>query len=464
MVILRSILAGVLLLSSFAPFNIWPGVFLGSILLFHQIVGRNWFQRFYLTFISALAFFLPLLHWSSTYVGSVPWLILAVGESLLFSIISLFAYKRDVKSVFLFSASFVLIEILRMKAPFGGFGWGRIGHTQTYFLASTYPIVGVTGVSFLVLIISLLIYLMKFRLISIVVLSVVLGANLPSDLHKVGTLRIAAVQGGVDQLGLNFNERAYSVLQRHADVTRNLGESYDLVVWPENASDIDPVKNLKAREIIQSLLAAKDFPLLVGAVEQRPGGPINSSLLFDSKGELKSRYIKQDLAPFGEYIPLRTLAEFISPEARSVRNFIPGKEWTLHSVKDAGLISVICFEILDDDHIKHGASRSEIIVNQTNNATFGRSNQAAQQLQIAQSRAAELGREVLSVSTTGFTAHIDTRGRILEELPQFDPGYLEVDLQRYEGETLASRLNSWQWVGFLFFLMAISRPRYLADN
>ena len=118
MVILRSILAGVLLLSSFAPFNIWPGVFLGSILLFHQIVGRNWFQRFYLTFISALAFFLPLLHWSSTYVGSVPWLILAVGESLLFSIISLFAYKRDVKSVFLFSASFVLIEILRMKAPF----------------------------------------------------------------------------------------------------------------------------------------------------------------------------------------------------------------------------------------------------------------------------------------------------------------------------------------------------------
>jgi apolipoprotein N-acyltransferase len=128
------------------------------------------------------------------------------------------------------------------------------------------------------------------------------------------------------------------------------------------------------------------------------------------------------------------------------------------------LITVICFEILDDDHLKNGANKSEIIVNQTNNATFGRSNQAAQQLQIARSRAAELGKEILSVSTTGFTAHIDNRGEIIKEIPQFDAGYLDAEVQRYAGETWASRLNSWFWVGFLLLVMGISRARYLADN
>lgn len=417
-----------------------------------------------MSFISALAFFLPLFHWSSTYVGAIPWLILAIGEAIIFSVIALFSYKKDVKSLFLFSAFFALIEIIRMKVPFGGFGWGRIGHTQTDSLTGVYPLVGVTGITFLVLIISLSIYLIRLRIIAAIFLLVFIGSSLPSDLNKLGTIRIAAVQGGVDELGLNFNDRAYSVLQRHAKVTKEIEQAYDLVVWPENASDLDPIKNVRAREIVQSLLDEKDFALLVGAVEQRPKGPVNSSLLFDNSGTLRSRYVKQDLAPFGEYIPLRTLAEFVTPEAKSVRNFIPGDQWVLHKVNDAKLISVICFEILDDDHLKNGASSSEIIVNQTNNATFGQSNQAAQQLQIARSRAAELGKEILSVSTTGFTAHIDNRGQIIEEIPQFDPGYLDAEVRRYEGETLASRLNSWLWVGSLLLLIGISRARYLADN
>ena len=464
MVILKSILTGALFLSSFAPFNFWPGVFLGSMLLFHQIVDRGILQRIYLSFISALAFFLPLFHWSSTYVGAIPWLILAIGEALIFSVIALFSYRKDVKSLFLFSAFFALIEILRMKVPFGGFGWGRIGHTQTDSLANLYPFVGITGITFLVLIVSLSLYLMKFRLIVAIFLLVLIVSNLPSDLNKLGTIRIAAVQGGVDELGLNFNDRAYSVLQRHAKITENLEQAYDLVVWPENASDLDPIKDVRAQGIVKSVLAEKDFPLLVGAVEQRPEGPVNSSLFFDNSGTLRSRYVKQDLAPFGEYIPLRTLAEFVTPEAKSVRNFISGDQWVLHKVNDANLISVICFEILDDDHLKNGANKSEIIVNQTNNATFGRSNQAAQQLQIARSRATELGKEILSVSTTGFTAHIDNRGQIIEEIPQFDAGYLDAEVQRYEGETWASRLNSWFWAGFLLLVMGISRAWYLADN
>lgn len=96
-------------------------------------------------------------------------------------------------------------------------------------------------------------------------------------------------------------------------------------------------------------------PLLIGAVEQRSSGPLNSSLLFGADGELLSRYLKQDLAPFGEYIPLRSISEAITPLAKQVRDFIPGDNWVRHKVDGIEFQSFICFEVLDDDHIQAGA-------------------------------------------------------------------------------------------------------------
>ncbi|NCZ58105.1 MAG: apolipoprotein N-acyltransferase, partial [Actinobacteria bacterium] len=98
---------------------------------------------------------------------------------------------------------------------------------------------------------------------------------------------------------------------------------------------------------------------------------------------------------------------------------------------------------------------------QTNNATFGRSNEAAQQLQITRSRAAESGRDYVVVSTTGFTAHVDSRGKVVARAPQFaaDSLTMKVRLQEPSKETPAQKLNSWFWVVSLGLAMAFSRWR-----
>ena len=216
------------------------------------------------------------------------------------------------------------------------------------------------------------------------------------------------------------------------------------------------MRNAVAQSAITNLISEKQIPLLVGAVENSKLGPINSSLYYNSGGVVTSRYVKQDLAPFGEYIPLRNVAESISAFARDVRDFQAGNSWIKHSVLGVPFQSIICFEILDDDHVRAGTRGTGFLVAQTNNATFGKSAEAAQQLQITRARAAELGRDIAVVSTTGFTAHIGSDGEIRKEAPQFETTVLRMVIKAVDPQqqTPASRIPTGVWFGFLGCLLA----------
>lgn len=460
--VLPAILSGILLFSGFAPLELWPGPFLGIALLFSLLNAKSFRQRISLSFIAGMSFFLPLLHWSSVYVGSIPWLVLATGESAIFALIGLLRWHRQWHSALSFAALFTLIELLRMKWPFGGFGWGRMGFTQIDSMTALYPIVGVTGVSLLIACSSfaLLAFRRTIFIFGVIFLASTIPHNFLNPEEQDRVLHVTAVQGGVDKLGFDFNDRALRVLERHVAATPAISKT-DLYVWPENASDVDPLKNERANSLITDLIEKIDSPLLVGAVESTSKGPMNSSLLFDSDVEIESRYVKQDLAPFGEYMPVRKMAEAISPYAKSVRDFVPGTRWVKHYVSGIPFQSLICFEVLDDDHAKSGIKGTSFVVTQTNNATFGRSYEAAQQLQITRSRAAESGRNFVVVSTTGFTSHLDSSGHIVAVAKQFSAEALtmKVGLVDPASMSLAQRFNSLIWTLGLLLILGLTRMR-----
>ena len=431
--------SGLLFWSGFAPLEFWVGPYLGAALLYRALSRSGLRYRFAIAALAGLAFFAPLLHWSGSFVGSVPWLALTVLQTGLFALVALAP-----RNPFGFAITFTLIELLRMKAPFGGFGWGRIGFTQVEILNHLYPIIGVTGISLLVLLLGAL--LNQMQLTSATALSIfILAPMLLSTAPATGAIEVVAVQGGVDKLGLDFSNRPLSVFNRHIAATSELDITPDLVIWPENSADIDPLSNPVAKRSIQATLADLATPILVGAVQRDQFGPQNVAILFNPDGSIASRYQKQDLAPFGEYMPLRALAEAIVPQARQVNDFQPGDIWVIHQVAGAAFTSPICFEVLDDDLIKSAARGVDFIATQTNNATFGTSPQATQQLQIIRARAAEVGREFAVVSTTGHTAKVEIDGSISARLPQFATGALEMQVGLRSEVTMATRLNSWHW-------------------
>src|SRR5699024_2767520 len=87
--------------------------------------------------------------------------------------------------------------------------------------------------------------------------------------HTTATIKVAAIQGNVSRLGLEFNAQRRAVLDNQVNVTQALavsGEDVDIVLWPENSSDVNPFRDRQARALINEAVDSVGVPVLVGTL------------------------------------------------------------------------------------------------------------------------------------------------------------------------------------------------------
>ncbi|MGL4178616.1 MAG: apolipoprotein N-acyltransferase, partial [Dermatophilaceae bacterium] len=239
------------------------------------------------------------------------------------------------------------------------------------------------------------------------------------------TAAVGFVQGNVPTAGLDFNAERRAVLDNHVRGTEALmtraPDDLTVVVWPENSSDIDPLRNADAAAQVERARAAAGVPLVVGAVlSEPPGRSSNVSLFYDGRGAYPQRYTKLHPVPFAEYIPHREFFRVFSPAADLAGNFVAGEVIGAFRVPAPGgeytLLPTICFEVAYDQLMRDsvaaaGASDSLLLV-QTNNATFGYTAESEQQFAISRVRAVEHARSVVHVSTVGVSGFVAPDGSV----------------------------------------------------
>ncbi|MDP1491726.1 hypothetical protein, partial [Klebsiella pneumoniae] len=80
----------------------------------------------------------------------------------------------------------------------------------------------------------------------------------------------------------------------------------DVVIWPENASDIDPLRNADAAADITRASEAIGAPILVGTVlVNADRTTTNSVIVWDGANGPQEQHDKKIIQPFGEYLPYR---------------------------------------------------------------------------------------------------------------------------------------------------------------
>ena len=406
------------------------------------------------TFIFAATLNLIVLHWSSTFVGSVPWIILALGLSIFYLPLALVS-RWGMTS---YPLIFIMLEEVRNRFPFGGFGWVRIAYTQADAPFSKIAAIGgASGLSALAVLSGLILYFGAKREFSLITFLPFLLLFVPVNLTVTSATNVLMVQGNVPQMGLDFNSRAKAVFNNHFERTQvelAKDSNVDFVLWPENSVDVDPFVNQDVKKALDSV----QKPLIIGAILGKGNKFLNTSILWG--GELPPIYIKQHLTPFGEYIPLRSLASLISPYTDRVTDFEPGQAQVLFKVKDAVIAPIICFELVDDQLLHEAALSSNILAVQTNSATFGMSAESAQQLSITRVRAIEHGRNIVSVSTTGYSAVIDYQGKVLQQTSMGTADTIRAEVDLLRGQTPRDKAGDWALIGVLFALMLIARRAY----
>ena len=472
-------MGGVLLEKAFAPTSWWVlAPFAVALLL---VALRRDSVRWGLASGGSfgLVFFLQHVWWATVSVGSpIGWLALAAAQAAFVAAFgggwvwvrrSAWLHGRPGSQVVAVAVAWVAVERFRARWPFGGFPWGGLAFSQVDGpLLRLAPVGGTTLVSTTVVVLGAAIALgtagsgRSVRRAGIVAgtataLAVVAAQTLaPATSAQAGTLRIGAVQGDVPSTDVNDRRRALQVTGNHVAGTQSLVRpvgpgSLDLVLWPESAADVDPRADAEVAALVDEAARTAGAPILLGTQRLTPGRRFNDYVLWQpAKGAVAS-YTKQHPVPFGEYVPYRAFFRRLAPVVDRInRDMAPGTGTALVSVpvprlgRSVPLTTVICFEVAYDDLVRRSVlAGTEAIVVPTNNASFGRTQEAAQQLTMSRFRAAEHDRAVVQISTVGVSAVIDPDGTVRASTGLFTAEQLRADLPLRTSLTLADRLGDW---------------------
>ncbi len=425
----------------------WPLTIVGCAAVLLALRGRSIPGAMLVGAIGAFAYYGALIEWLTVYLGLVPWLALTMAQVALCvvgAVLITLAWRwvprawpgtagRLLLTPVIVAAAFTAREALASVWPFGGFAWGRLAHSQAEGpLVEWAAWVGFSGLSFLLawLAATLAVVVIERRVpvLPRIALPVGLAAALLAwpafPITTSGTITVAAVQGNSNS-GLFADYERGEILHDHYDATTTLfdrGLELDVVVWPENASDLNPLTSEYAASVLDLVSDRLDAPLVVGTITEEGEKSFNSVLLWQAGEGAVDQYDKVHPVPFAEYLPAR---EFFYPLAPSLFDLVPrdysfGERDTVVDLDGVIAGISICYDIVDDDllarQIDEGA---QVLLAPTNNADFGVSDQSVQQLAIARLRAVESGRTLVNTSTVGASAIVLPDGSTLDELPLF---------------------------------------------
>ncbi|MBD8506827.1 apolipoprotein N-acyltransferase [Hoyosella sp. G463] len=499
---LLSVLAGILLYLSFPPSPHWYAAPLGIALLVGVLTG--WAGRpisaragFGHGFLAGAGFFIPLLPWIGMYVGALPWLALALVCALymgLFGAGAAVAWRLPrYAAIAAIPAVWAAAEWLRSSFPFGGFPWGRLAFGQSG--SPLLPVAALGGAPLLSAAVALLgmaVLLLGAAIArrdiqagaaTVVSLGLVLGtaaAMAPTASPAPAgapTLTVAAVQGNVPRLGLDFNAQRRAVLSNHVEATLELAAAVergeqprpDVVIWPENSSDVDPLRDAQASSLITGAARTIGAPIVVGAVLYNGDGTFtNSVIAWDPLAGPVDRHDKAIIQPFGEYMPMRGFFRLFSDYVDLAGNFVPGdSDWVINA-GGVPLGIATCYEVAFDRAFATAVrSGAQILAVPTNNATFTTPDEpdmTYQQLAMSRVRAVEHGRAVVVAATSGVSALVRPDGSIIAESGIFERDVLVADLPLSTTLTVATRLGAWPERGLvaaavLALAVAVARGR-----
>ncbi|MET8162322.1 apolipoprotein N-acyltransferase [Sphaerisporangium sp. NPDC005289] len=462
-------IGGVLLFLAFPPIDLWFLAPIGVALLTLAVRGAGVRRAAVLGYAGGAAFLLPALTWVRP-IGDDAWLLLVAVESLFFAVMSAgVALVTRLRSWPLWVAAlWVAQEWARGAFPLGGFPWVRVAFSQGGSAFTPYAALG--GAPLVTFTVALCGALLSGGLAAFLrgaarpavwalagaVAVPLLGYAVPRPgAEAARAIRVGVIQGDVPGTGMGFlGDEPAVVLRNHADKTHELAEAVragkverpDIVIWPENSTDIDPYQSSYARTVIDGAVRDIGVPVLVGAVVRAPDGlhRYTRGIVWDPATGPGAYYDKRKLVPFGEFVPFKDLLQkFIKRVELVGLQSLPGDREGDLKMGPVTVGAVECYEVAFDgivgSTVRTGATP---LVVQTNNATYALTNLPPQQLAMSRLRAVEHNRAVITAATTGISAYVDPDGRVRWRTAERVADMAVVTVPVRTGETIATRVGA----------------------
>ncbi len=373
---------------------------------------------------------------------------------------------NNLRLALLLAAAWTTLEWLRGWV-FSGFGWNGLGVAlhDNWPLIQIAELTGVTGLSFLIAFVNVIILTTAYRLVveartrvmrphfdftftmAAIVGVLVFGFRATQVPPAAKPLRVTAVQSNVPQnqkFDPQFTRRIFDQFRRLSEIALRSNPPPELLVWPESSMPGPVLVDQESYKFVTDLAADADADFLLGTIDEDGGNVYNAAILLSEGGERVQIYRKVHLVPFGEFVPGRHTVPLL---ARIVGDQVPGdfkagKEHTVFTLTngDVQVAPLICFEDTIGELARQFVVPTEtspganLLVDVTNDGWFQHSAGSPQHLANAIFRCIETRRPMLRAANTGVTCFINQFGRVTQELRDetgstFTEGVLSGDIK-----------------------------------
>ena len=319
-----------------------------------------------------------------------------------------------------------------------GFPWQLLGYSQYRQLAllQLTSVTGIYGLSFLIALVNgTFAHLLSNRLtpsrlliavappILLLTAALLLGQQRLDALAEEKTsdvLEVGIVQGNIPQDLKWKTSRVAGTTNHYVELTRTLpADQLDLIIFPETALPFyfQHPYYAEFQRKIADLAREMATPILVGSLGGAwEEGIYNRTFLVDAEGSVLDYADKVHLVPFGEYLPLAFIFQYLEALTAESGVFEHGESHKALALPGsdhrAGIF--ICYESIFPEITRQLALLgSSFLINTTNDAWFGVTAAPYQHFAMAAVRAAETGLPVLRAANTGISGLIGPSGRIL---------------------------------------------------
>ncbi|AZZ43320.1 apolipoprotein N-acyltransferase [Acidipropionibacterium jensenii] len=480
-----ALLAGAATGAGQAPLGWWPLVVPGVAALTRLVAGRRPRAALGLGYLYGLGLFTTTIAW--VHVVAWPAAPVLITFMACWSALTGWGIRmvQDLRLAPLWAACvWSAAEIGAAHLPLGGFGWVRLAWTAVDTpVAGTLRWIGATGVSLLIALAGQLLaaalapgrsrrgsagrrprLVAALTLVGLMAVASTAGewtvhwADRQVDALPRGP-RVMVIQGGVDgTAGSYAMGYARSVTDNHLSQTiaalasqRAAGQpAPDMILWPENSTDVDPVKDYQTHALVTTAVTLAQRPILVGAVTEGPGPDERQTTAMwwpvGAEGPTDV-YHKRNLVPFGEWVPWRSTLVRLIPVLehvgrQSVAGTTPGVIDARINGRTIRIGDVICFELAYDatvhDTVRNGA---QVVMVQSNNATYTHTGQPYQQWQITRARAIETGRQIVVSTTSSLSGLIEPGGQVSDRTAEASHDWRSYQLALGSGVSAGVRLS-----------------------
>ncbi|MFZ4540471.1 MAG: apolipoprotein N-acyltransferase [Rickettsiales bacterium] len=457
--------AGSLMALGFAPFHLWPVIFVSLPVLYLLLInsesrGQTIWRGFYFGY----GYFMAGTWWIANALlvdaEKFGWLLpfcvfgLSAVMALWFMVFGLLVHVcRAPMTVLRFAALWVLVEYLRTFGQFG-FPWNLLGYVGLASLpfAQMASVVGTYGLGFILALVGLLPVcwlrpIPGYRKVMTTVVGILIlvicyfygAVQLRQPIELADTM-VRVVQPNVPQAVKGTREGRDVSLKALGYLTARQpeGRAPDVTVWPETAYPFAvQVKEEQPLPPVKLLLTGA---LRVEGV--RPKMQLwNSVLAMDGKGRVLASYDKHQLVPFGEFVPLRSVLPLdkITPGETDFSRGVGPRTVTVAGIPPFS--PLVCYEAIFPWMAVDSNARPAWFLNVTNDAWYGVSPGPYQHLDMARMRAIEQGLPLVRAANNGVSVMTDGRGRVLQRIELNQSGLFDALLPAALQPTVYGRIG-----------------------